>query len=203
MKKFRVCLTGGIASGKTHVSDRLAKQNLLIIDTDLIARDVVKPGSEGLQQLVDAFGGEILNDKRGLNRSLLKQMVFSDAKQLETLNGLLHPMIWQAAKDMSSQSNHNLEVWVIPLFDGQQQNIIFDRVLVIDVDHETQLKRVLPRDGVAASIAETMINSQASRSARLQWATDVIVNNTDLTALNRHVDDIYHMYQSMVATRII
>jgi len=203
MNKFRVCLTGGIASGKTHVSDRLAKQELLVVDTDLIAREVVKPGSEGLQQLVDEFGSQILNKKQGLNRSLLKQMVFSDAKQLEILNGLLHPMIWQAAKDMSNQSNHSLEVWVIPLYDGQQQSVIFDRVLVIDVDQETQLRRVLRRDGVSASIAQTMINSQASRSARLQWATDVIVNNADLTALNHHVDGIYRLFQSMVTARIM
>ena len=203
MNKFRVCLTGGIASGKTHVSDRLAKQNLLVIDTDLIARDVVKPGSDGLQQLVDEFGSQILDETLGLNRSLLRKMVFSDAKRLEILNGLLHPLIWQAANNMSKLSSHHLEVWVIPLYDGHQESVVFDRVLVIDVDQETQLKRVLRRDAVSASIAQTMINSQASRTTRLQWASDVIVNNSDLASLDHCVDGVYRLYQSMVKARIM
>ncbi len=199
MSKLRVCLTGGIASGKTYVSDAFAVKGACVIDTDVIAREVVKVGSSGLSQLVHVFGDKILNNNGGLNRQQLKQVVFKDKKKLTKLNAVMHPLIINEMNSRSKQNKVPVEVCVIPLFDGNPQLGTFDRVLVVDVSQQEQLKRVVKRDGVDTKIASAIMKSQLSRKQRLALATDVLVNNRSLSALDKNIGMVSEFYSQLIA----
>ncbi len=198
MNKLKVCLTGGIASGKTFVSDHFATLGACIIDTDILARHVVEPGSAGLSQLVDAFGDQILLSDGELNRRHLKQLIFSDDDKRKTVNGILHPLIWEAAEQASIMNHLPMELWVIPLYSEHSTRITFDRVLVIDVDESIQLSRIQNRDQLDEVAAQAIIDSQLSREERLLLATDVIANNQGLQELALNATRMFHFYQAMI-----
>jgi len=197
MKKFLVCLTGGIASGKTRVSDQLEKLGCGVIDTDIMARQVVRPGSTGLQQLVAHFGHQILQIDGTLDRDALRHLVFAEDRHRLIVNQILHPLIWAAGHEAASQSDRELEVWVIPLYHAGIEAIKFARVLVVDVDESVQIQRVMKRDGVDRSLAHKILQSQPTRTDRLQLATDVLVNNGSLEQLDEQVKRVHDMFLTM------
>ncbi|VAW46265.1 Dephospho-CoA kinase [hydrothermal vent metagenome] len=201
MPKFKVCLTGGIASGKTYVSDKLSELGAHVIDADILARQVVRQGSEGLVQVVSSFGLGVLNADKTLNRSMLKELVFNDKEKLEKLNSILHPLIRKVFVEASDQNQMALEVWVIPLFNGESEYMEFNRVLLVDVKEDIQLDRIKERDQVNIEIAQAIINSQPSRQSRLALASDVIENNKDFKSLDVSIKLIFDLYNKMIISQ--
>lgn len=200
-KLFSVALTGGVASGKTTVSDRLGKLGALIVDTDVLARQVVAVGSEGLAEVVAAFGAEVLDEYGSLDRRALRARVFSDPDARKQLESITHPRIRDAVLSTVAGCQAAYAVIVVPLlYEHWQAYRWVDRVLVVDVSRQTQLQRLLARDGITRQLAEAMLDAQASRSQRLSIADDVLSNEGDLPTLLAAVDALHESY--LVKARI-
>lgn len=177
MVGMRVALTGGIASGKSTVADMLAGHGAVIIDADLIAREVVEPGSEGIAKVVECFGEGILADDGTLDRARLGSIVFRDDAARADLNAIVHPLVRRRAEQLEAEAPEDaLVVQVIPLL--VEAGIVdgFDEVIVVDVPEEVQLRRLMARNGFTEGEAWDRIRSQASRAQRLAVATHVIDN---------------------------
>lgn len=195
-KCFTIGLTGGIASGKSAVSHIFEELGCEVIDTDIEARSVVEPGSEGLDQLIRTFGESILDGSNSLNRAKLRNIVFQDPKKLSKLNAILHPLIQQAVIKKIESVKKSYCIIVIPLLCESNQYDWLDRVLVVDVKPKTQLTRLLKRDAITEELAINMMNSQCSRKQRLSIANDVINNEHTLTELKNHVVCLNRLYKS-------
>ncbi len=192
-----IALTGGIASGKTAVSDRLGALGVPIIDTDLIAREVVAPGEPLLATLVARFGQEILTPDGALDRAAMRQRVFDNDLERRALEGILHPAIVAEAKRRITHVKAPWCVVVIPLLAENTRHEWIDRVLVVDTPAAVQLERVQQRDGVNQQQAQAILNAQASRAQRLAIADDVIVNDGSLADLQSATDRQYASYNTM------
>ena len=194
MTPFRVALTGGIASGKTAVANLFATHSVPVIDTDIIAREVVEPGQPALATVVDAFGTGVLAADGRLDRPRLRERIFGDAEARRRLEAILHPAIRAEMERQSRAAGGPYQVLVIPLLvEGGRQNHI-NRVLVVDVPEATQIERLVRRDGVSRDQAEAALRAQASRDARLAFADDVIENTSDVTALETRVAKLHGDY---------
>lgn len=177
----RVGLTGGIASGKSLVAAELAERGAIIIDADVLAREVVKPGTPALAAIAERFGSEALNDGR-LNRSRLAEIVFADPLARRDLERIVHPAVRARAVELERAADAAaVVVHVIPLLveTGQQQN--FDFVVTVDVDQETQVQRLIARNRFSRAEAESRIAAQATREER-RTAADVVLDNTGSVA---------------------
>jgi dephospho-CoA kinase len=177
----RVGLTGGIASGKSLVAAELAERGAIIIDADVLAREVVKPGTPALAAIVERFGSEVLNDGQ-LNRSRLAEIVFADPLARGDLERIVHPAVRARAVELERAADAAaVVVHVIPLLveTGQQQN--FDFVVTVDVDQETQIQRLIARNRFSRAEAESRIAAQATREER-RAAADVVLDNTGSVA---------------------
>ena len=177
----RVGLTGGIASGKSLVAAELAERGAIIIDADVLAREVVKPGTPALAAIAERFGSEALNDGR-LNRSRLAEIVFADPLARRDLERIVHPAVKARAVELERVADATaVVVHVIPLLveTGQQQN--FDFVVTVDVDQETQVQRLIARNRFSRAEAESRIAAQATREER-RAAADVVLDNTGSVA---------------------
>ncbi|MEO0422074.1 MAG: dephospho-CoA kinase [Pseudomonadota bacterium] len=194
---LKVGITGGIASGKTAVSDRFAKLGVPVIDTDLLAREVVEPNTEGLRQVVEAFGEAILRADGALDRPALRDLVFADEAARRRLEGILHPLIWQAAAARIQAVRTPYCVVVIPLLAEGGARKRVDRVLLVDCDPATQLERLMRRDGATEAAARRILAAQATREARLAIADDVIVNDGDLPYLDMEVARLHERYSAL------
>lgn len=192
---LKVCLTGGIASGKSTASDKFLQLGVEVIDTDLLAREVVEEGTPGLQRLVECFGISILNRDGGLNRPLLRRLVFVSDSHRKQLNQILHPLIHQAVVDRLKQLNCSMVVVVIPLYEGQKQYDWFDRICVVDVSEDVQLQRLLLRDSIDETLAKQMIRSQVDRGQRLSLADDVVSNNDEKSGFLKRLSLLVDFYQ--------
>ena len=197
---LRIGLTGGIASGKSTVADLFREHSVPVIDSDLLAREVVKPGTKGLATLVEHFGGDILNDDKTLNRSALREIIFQDESAREFVESTLHPAI-RALSDEQSQQHEKAGapycLFDIPLLTETQQQDRFERVLIVDVSEEIQATRVMARDNCTHAEAIKIINAQASRIERFNVATDVIFNNVNLDALAAEVEYLHGKFKSL------
>ncbi len=194
-----VALTGGIASGKTAVSDRLGNLGVPIIDTDLIAREVVEPGQPLLDALSERFGEEILTADGALDRAALRERVFQDQGERKALEGLLHPAILDEVKQRIARLESPYCVVVIPLLAENRRHPWIDRVLLVDTPEAVQLERVQLRDGISEEQARAILAAQASRAQRLAIADDVIVNDGTLEALHAATDAQHERYMNRFA----
>ena len=202
MTILTIGLTGGIGCGKSTVCDLFAQYNIHIIDADLIAREIVEPGQPALKQLIDCFGPQILQSDGGLDRSLLRQMVFKDEAVRQTLNAIMHPIIYQEiARRIGLLDSLYCIVAVPLLFETGYQNQ-FDRILVIDCDPDTQIQRVSQRDQVDLSQIQAILDSQIPRSRRLELADDVISNMSSLQILAEQVKKLHNSYTQLAKDRI-
>jgi dephospho-CoA kinase len=194
MSPFRVALTGGIASGKSAVANLFATHGVPVIDTDVIAREVVEPGQPALAAVVDAFGTGVLAADGRLDRARLRQQIFGDADARRRLEAILHPAIRAEMERQSRAAGGPYQVLVIPLLvEGGRRDHV-DRVLVVDVPEATQIERLVRRDGVSRDQAEAALRAQASRDARLAFADDVIENTGDVAALEKQVAELHCHY---------
>lgn len=193
-----VALTGGVASGKTAVSDRLARRGAPVVDTDVIARAVVEPGSEGLEAVVEAFGEEVLDSGGGLDRRMLRERVFSDDRERERLERILHPRIErEARRQIAEHADASYVVLVVPLLVESGLFHDAERIVVVDAPDEARIRRLRERDGVDRRRAEAMLAAQAGREERLARATDVIDNSGSPEQLLAQVDRLHEKLTSL------
>ena len=188
-------LSGGIASGKTTVANLFNEHfNIDIVDADIVAREVVALGSDGLKQITDHFGDSILLDDGTLNRSRLRELIFSDPKEKQWLNDLLHPMIRDKIDSDLSKITSPYGLLVAPLLVENQMQGMADRVLIVDVPAEVQIERTMSRDNVSREQVASILKSQASREQRLAVADDVIKNHTKNQELLPQITDLHQKY---------
>lgn len=190
-KVLKVALTGGIASGKSLVSDLLEIHGCKIIDLDIISREVVMPGTEGLQELVDTFGKSILLSDGSLDRKNLRDVLYKKGRNRALIEKILHPKILHKMKAMMDDCHEGVMIVVIPLLVEKELWGPFDRAILVDCENETQIKRLMERDDINSAKAKTMLLAQASREQRLRLnehlPTDVIENNSRVSDLKEKV----------------
>jgi dephospho-CoA kinase len=195
----RVALTGGIASGKSMVAAELAARGATIIDADVLAREVVEPGTPALAAIIDRFGEQVVAEGR-LDRARLAQIVFADSLARRDLEQIVHPAVRARSDELErAAGDAAIVVHVIPLLveTGQQGN--FDLVVTVDVDHETQIQRLAARNGFTRGEAESRIAAQAGREDR-NIVADVVVDNTgSVTRLREQVDALWAELSSAAA----
>ena len=191
---LRVGLTGGIASGKSTVAGLFAALGVPIIDTDQIAREVVKPGSPVLAAIAGRFGSEVLDPQGHLDRRALRSRVFADARARADLEALIHPAIEAATGIQSAAAGGIYQLIAVPLLAEKGLKSRYDRVLVVDCDPALQLARLVVRDGCTQAEAQAILAAQASREQRLAIADDVILNAGDIPALALKVEQLHRQY---------
>ncbi|MEZ8017363.1 dephospho-CoA kinase [Vibrio splendidus] len=188
-------LSGGIASGKTTVANLFNEHfNIDIVDADIVAREVVAVGSDGLKQITVRFGETILLEDGSLNRSKLRELIFSDPTEKQWLNDLLHPMIRNKIDSDLSKVTSPYALLVAPLLVENQMQSMADRVLIVDVPTEVQVERTMSRDNVSREQVASILKSQASREQRLAVADDVIKNHTKNQELLPQITDLHQKY---------
>jgi dephospho-CoA kinase len=188
---LRVGLTGGIASGKSTVADELARRGAVIIDADELAREVVEPGTPGLAAIVRRFGEDVQRDGR-LDRAALARIVFADPQARRDLEQIIHPEVRRrAAEREAALPDTAVIVHVIPLLVETGQQSDFDLCVVVDVDPQTQLARLMARGPMSREEAESRIAAQATREQRLAAADIVIHNVGAITDLTKQMDDLW------------
>ncbi|MDU1144599.1 dephospho-CoA kinase [Aeromonas rivipollensis] len=178
---YVVAITGGIGSGKTTVANQFAALGIEVVDADLIAREVVAPGTPALTAIASHFGPGILDEQGRLDRRALRERIFSDPAAKSWLNALLHPIIRSEMLRQCAAASSPYCLLVVPLLVENRLTELADRVLVIDVDEATQIERTCRRDGVSREQAQAILASQASRSERLAMADDVLDNQCGTT----------------------
>ncbi|MEI2266319.1 dephospho-CoA kinase [Erwinia sp. CGal63] len=174
---YTVALTGGIGSGKTTIANAFAARGVDIVDADVIARQVVEPGQPALEAIRERFGAAVIRPDGTLDRAALRQRIFSSAPEKAWLNALLHPLIHRETRRQLALTRSPWCLWVVPLLVENNLQHLADRVLVVDVDRETQLVRTMARDNISREQAEHILAAQASREARLAAADDIIDND--------------------------
>lgn len=193
-RNFRVGLTGGIASGKTTVANLFAALGVPIVDTDLLAREVLEPGTPLLAEVCAHFGASVKQPDGSLDRRALRARVFADPAERRWLEERTHPAIRARTDALSDASRGPYVMVAIPLLVETGGADRFDRVLVVDVDPAVQLARLQARDGTPRAEAERILAAQATRAARLAVANDVIRNDGDLAALRDQVAALHQRY---------
>jgi dephospho-CoA kinase len=193
-RRLRIGLTGGIASGKSTVGRRFMDLGIPVIDADEAARAVVAPGKAGLALVIGRFGGGVVTERGELDRRALRELIFSDPRLRRDLEAILHPLIRAEMEQSAERAVGPYVVMAIPLLVEGDSRSRVDRVLVVDADEAAQLQRVMARDGSSLEEARAILASQASRSARLAAADDVLLNTGTVTDLRQAVDVLHAGY---------
>ena len=193
-RPYTVALTGGIASGKTSVSDWFSNQGIEIIDADLISREVVKRGSPALSKIQDHFGEEVITQEGELDRKHLGSIIFSNDQERDWLNNLLHPIIFEQMKRRITEAQSAYIMLVIPLLAESEHPYEIDHILLVDVAHDIQIKRLCERDGIDSHDAEKRMEAQASQQERLAIANDIVENSGSKTALYQQLEPLHVKY---------
>jgi dephospho-CoA kinase len=189
---MRVGLTGGVASGKSTVSALLAELGAVVIDADLLAREVVAAGTDGLAEVVEAFGPEVLTAEGELDRPAMGALVFADPERRRVLERIIHPRVRARGAEMEAQAAPDaLVVHDIPLLAETGQADRFDAVIVVDVPTEVQVDRMTTLRGMTREEAEARVAAQATREQRLAIATHVVDNPGTLEDLRARVAEVY------------
>ena len=195
---LRVGLTGGIGSGKSEVTRMLAARGAVVIDADLVAREVVAPGTPGLERLVGEFGAEVLREDGSLDRARLGTVVFSDPDRLAALNGIVHPLIGERTAELAAQAERDgarVLVHDVPLLVESGLAPAYQLVVVVAADPATQLDRLVRLRGMSEQEARQRIAAQAPLADKLAVATHVITNDGPLRELAPQVDRLWHDLQ--------
>lgn len=189
---LKIGLTGGIASGKSVVAARLAELGAVLVDADALARDVVEPGTPGLACVVEAFGMEMLDDRGRLDRARLGAEVFGNPSQLAVLNGIVHPLVRDAAAGIIARAPDGaIVVQDIPLLVETGQGSGFHLVLVVDAPDDVRIARMLEHRGMTAEDALSRMAAQGSREERLAAADVVLDNSGSLADVTAQVDRLW------------
>ena len=189
---LRVGLTGGIGAGKSEVSKRLGAQGAVVLDADLIAREVVAPGTDGLAEVVEAFGPGVLGPDGALDRVRLGDVVFADKQKLTSLNSIVHPRVGARMRELELAAGPGaVVVHDVPLIAENGLAGAYDLVVVVDVPPRIQLDRLVRLRGMSREKAQARMAAQASRELRLSIAGIVVDNSGSLAELDRQVGDLW------------
>jgi len=193
-----VGLTGGIGSGKTAASDYFKVLGIDVIDADLASRVVVEPGQQALAAIAEHFGSDVLLANGELNRAALREKIFTDPQQKQWLESLLHPLIGAEIDRQLAAVTSPYALFVSPLLLETQQSGRCDRIIVVDVDVDTQVKRATSRDNNSEAMIRNIINSQMSRADRLSHADDIVSNSGSLAELHQQIDRLHQRYLKLI-----
>lgn len=194
MSAFRVALTGGIASGKSTVAARFAELGAKVIDTDVLAREVVIPGSDGLAEIKAAFGPDVLTSDGRLDRAAMRTLIFQNIHKKQKLESIIHPRIRALLRQRSESAGGPYQIFEIPLLVESGHRFGVDRVLVVDCTPAVQRARAMARDGADERQIDAIISQQATRDARLAAADDVINNDGNVDELTLAVYQLHRQY---------
>ncbi len=194
-KPLRIGLTGGIASGKSTIADMFAALGVPIVDTDVIAREIVAPGAAALVEIRARFGDEIIDATGNLDRGAMRKLVFADDSARSDLEAILHPRIGVETRRQADAAGGPYQIIVVPLLAGSALLQFVDRVLLVDCDEETQIERLLARDAETDAQARSILAAQASRDQLLELADDVVGNNGDIDDARRQVASLDSTYR--------
>lgn len=196
---LRIGLTGGVASGKSTVARLFEALGVTVVDSDQLAREVVAPGTPGLEAVVQRFGPGILNDAGELDRAALRRLVFADPQARRDLEAITHPLIRAGMERRAVASGGPYLILMIPLLvEGGKLDRV-DRILVVDCPEALQIRRVMVRDGITEDAARAMLAAQASREQRLAVAHDVVENTGDVAGLRDQVERLHGQYLRQAA----
>jgi len=192
-----VGLTGGIGSGKSLVAELLAAHGATIIDADVLSREVVAPGTPGLAAVAKRFGDDVLRLDGSLDRSALGRIIFGDPVSRHDLEAIIHPAVRRRAASLTAAAGEGaVVVQVIPLLVETGQQDDFDQVVVVDVEPEAQLSRIMLRDGLSEPDARARLRAQAGREERLRAADVVLQNNGTPEDLAAAVDRLWDEWEN-------
>ena len=194
---FVVVLTGGIASGKSAVSDLFARHGVPIIDTDVIAHEIVEPGQPALDQIRNELGQEFIDREGRLDRRKMRNAIFSDPELRLELEGILHPAITAEASRQVALLDQPWCILVVPLLVESGLFSWIDRVLVVDAEESVQIQRVMARDNISRKRAQAILDAQSSRQQRLKLADDIIENNGSIEQLESAVNHLHKKYSAL------
>lgn len=199
MSRFIVGLTGGIGSGKTAASDWFKSQGITVVDADVVAREVVEPGTPALEQISVHFGADVLQADGRLDRAALRRIVFEAPEQRRWLEQLLHPLIAQEIARQLAAADSPYAMLVSPLlFETGQKNFVA-RTLLIDVPEDLQLARTAARDSVDTAQVRSIMAAQMSREERRRRADDIVVNDAGLGELHAQLQSLHDAYLGVAA----
>lgn len=192
---FSVGLTGGIASGKTTISDLFAKHGVPVVDTDVISRKLLEPGELAFDQVCAHFGDRIVKSDGKIDRSRLREIVFNNRDEKSWLETMLHPLIFQRSHDaIANHSAAHYVLVVIPLlFETNFQSLV-DRILVVDCPAEQQIERLIKRDHIDETLARKMLSQQLTNDERVARAHDIIDNRSADADLESQVESLHQLY---------
>lgn len=191
---LRIGLTGGIASGKSAVANMFGELGAAIIDTDVIAREVVEPGEPALDDIRHEFGDDFIDDDGRLDRPAMRRIIFADDDARTRLESILHPRIRKAALAQADTAGGDYQIIVVPLLVESPLKAFVDRIVVVDCDENTQIRRLMARDAESEGQARRILAAQASRDERLAIADDVVRNDGELSATLEQVQALHRKY---------
>ena len=194
---LKVGLTGGIGVGKTTVSDYFKQLEVPVVDTDVIAHELVAPGSPALCEIVTRFGSDVLMSNGELDRKLLGRIVFADPKKRKELESILHPKIKEEILDKIQGLNAPYCILVVPLLIETDYVELVDKVLLVDAPDEKRIDWIKHRNGLSESTITNIIASQTTREQRLAAADYVIENDNSISGLQAKVLDIHNQLLSL------
>ena len=197
MSRFKLGLTGGIGSGKSEVSRRFEDRNIQVVDADIVARQVVEPGTPALAQIEHHFGPEILDQNGALLRAKLRQIIFSEPREKTWLENLLHPLIRLEIIQQLDKATSAYAILSSPLLFETKQNLLVNRTLAVDASEELQLARASQRDNNRLEQIKAIMKTQLSRQERCALADDLIHNHGDKTELDHQVEVLHQRYLKM------
>ena len=200
-RPYTVAMTGGIGSGKSSIARQFAAFGITIIDADLIAREVVEPGTPALQAIEARYGTSILTREGTLDRARLRDIIFQTPEEKSWLTALLHPLINARTQQLIAQATSPYVLWVVPLLVENQLQHQADRVLVIDVDEATQIARTQQRDQISRAQVQRILAAQATRQQRLACADDIIDNSGEPEEALPQVAELHQRYLRLAATQ--
>ena len=197
MSQYIVGLTGGIGSGKTTVTNLFAALDVDIVDADVVAREVVAPDSFALNEIQNHFGSSFILPDGNLDRAKLRTQVFKNSEDKDWLNNLLHPLIRKSMLEQLHACQSEYCILVAPLLIENHLDKLVDTVVVVDIDEQAQVERVLKRDSSSEREIRNIIASQVSRQERIS-AADHIINNqfTDLAKVKQQVESLHQLFLS-------
>ena len=199
---YVVGLSGGIGSGKTVASDHFATLNVSIVDTDLIAREIVEPGRPALDALQQAFGTDILLENGELDRSALREIAFSSKANKAMLDRITHPAIREETAAQIARCTGTYCIVVVPLLTADSEFIsVMQRVLVVTANTELKIQRVMQRSQLSREQVSRIMSTQLSDDQRLKFADDVIENNLSLEHVYQNVERLHETYLKLASSK--
>jgi len=194
---LKIGLTGGIGSGKSTACEIFSEFGVPVIDADIIAHSLVRPGMPALEEIAKAFGNEVISKDGTLDREKIRDQIFTNETERKKLENILHPSVYKEISIQVENINFKYCIISIPLLLETNATMAVDRILVIDVPRELQLERASNRDKINKSDIESIIDSQISRKQRLAAADDIVNNEGNIENLHRQISGLHEYYSSI------